>query len=467
MQWSIHPVFHINLLTPYRETIMHGPNYQYPVPDLVDGEEEYSVEKILDSRKFGRRQCLQYLIKWDGYPDSDNMWVDKDDIFADDKVQEFKRLNPAKETHIRSLSSAKLPYPSALQHSHLLSQHALHYMSSNGRSDLADETTAGAYADSASGNEDTTINTIYNDIRRMATECSTSILRAQAIPFEPRPHSPSTNTIANAFRQLTLVDAAKSRTASGSEHVLTLCVPEAIVSGDVDSARVASGAATGSEETPRSEELLMMTGWHDPSSLVSPSDIGFCTQCHGPREYCHGHESPAPTPVPAPIEPVPVPAPSTSTSAMAHFHLTCEEAMSLADNIANALKVHCQDSPEVLPPYPEDRQVAEWMGLRCGRGQRGRPRQPVTVHYPVPPAHPRHANQGAQAVHRPLSPAVQGYENNQGTSYVPFTILDATGRQVPARYIKVHMTDNPYVEARMAMDGPVHRGEIHAAAVHD
>jgi hypothetical protein len=113
-QWSIHPVFHIDLLTPYRETITHGPNYQRPVPDLVDGEEEYSVEKILDSRKFGRRRRLQYLVKWEGYPDSDNMWVDKDDVFADDKVREFKASNPAKETHIRSTSSAKSPYPSAL-----------------------------------------------------------------------------------------------------------------------------------------------------------------------------------------------------------------------------------------------------------------------------------------------------------------------------------------------------------------
>jgi hypothetical protein len=26
-QWSIHPVFHIDLLTPYKETIMHGPNF--------------------------------------------------------------------------------------------------------------------------------------------------------------------------------------------------------------------------------------------------------------------------------------------------------------------------------------------------------------------------------------------------------------------------------------------------------
>jgi hypothetical protein len=185
------------------------------------------------------------------------------------------------------------------------------------------------------------------------------------------------------------------------------------------------------------------------------------------REYCHGHESPAPTPVPAPVDPIPVPAPAARTNAVAHFCLTREEAMSLADNIANALEVRRQDSPEVPPPYPEDRQVAEGLGIRRGRGQRGRPRQPVAVHYAVPPAHPRHANRGAQSSRRPLSPAAQGYENNQGTSYVPFTILDATGRPVPARYIKVHMTDNPYVEARMTMDGPVHRGEIHAAAVHD
>ena len=46
-QWSIHPVFHINLLTPYRETITHGANYQRPPPDLVNNTEENKVKKIL------------------------------------------------------------------------------------------------------------------------------------------------------------------------------------------------------------------------------------------------------------------------------------------------------------------------------------------------------------------------------------------------------------------------------------
>jgi hypothetical protein len=218
------------------------------------------------------------------------------------------------------------------------------------------------------------------------------MLRAEANPFKPRPLSPATDSIADAFRQLTLADAAESRAADSAEHVLTLQVPKAVVVGDADSARVASGAATGGGEATRPEEPPAMTGRHASASPVSPSDIGFCDQCHGPREYCHGHGSPAPTPVPAPVNPVPVPAPSIRTGAMAHFRLTREEAMSLADNIANALEVRRQDSPEVPPPYPEDQQVAEGMGLRRGRGQRGRPRQPVAVHYAMPPAHPRHAN---------------------------------------------------------------------------
>jgi hypothetical protein len=108
-QWSIHPVFHIDLLTPYKETTMHGPNFTRPTPELIDGEEEYSVEKILDSQHFGRRRRLQYLVKWEGYPDADNMWVDKDDVFVDDKVREFKNSNPDAATHIGAPHSLSLP----------------------------------------------------------------------------------------------------------------------------------------------------------------------------------------------------------------------------------------------------------------------------------------------------------------------------------------------------------------------
>jgi hypothetical protein len=71
-QWSIHPVFHTSLLTPYTETPLHSPNFTRPPPDLIDGEEEYEVEQIHSHRTWGRRKTQQYLIKWKGYPESDN-----------------------------------------------------------------------------------------------------------------------------------------------------------------------------------------------------------------------------------------------------------------------------------------------------------------------------------------------------------------------------------------------------------
>jgi hypothetical protein len=69
--------FHPPSLPPYRETASHGPNFKHPPPDLIEGEEEYEVDQIMDSRKHGREGALQYLVKWKGYPDSENQWVTK------------------------------------------------------------------------------------------------------------------------------------------------------------------------------------------------------------------------------------------------------------------------------------------------------------------------------------------------------------------------------------------------------
>jgi hypothetical protein len=45
--WKIHDVFHVSLLTPYKETSQHGPNFLEPPPDIVEGEPEWEVAKIL------------------------------------------------------------------------------------------------------------------------------------------------------------------------------------------------------------------------------------------------------------------------------------------------------------------------------------------------------------------------------------------------------------------------------------
>ena len=45
--WKIHNVFHASLLTPYHETDQHGPNFLEPPPDIIEGEPEWEVERIL------------------------------------------------------------------------------------------------------------------------------------------------------------------------------------------------------------------------------------------------------------------------------------------------------------------------------------------------------------------------------------------------------------------------------------
>ena len=56
VRWKIHDVFHAKLLHPYTETEEYGINFQEPPPDLIEGEEEWEVEQILDERKQGQTQ---------------------------------------------------------------------------------------------------------------------------------------------------------------------------------------------------------------------------------------------------------------------------------------------------------------------------------------------------------------------------------------------------------------------------
>ena len=58
--WKIHPVFHASLLSPYCENEVHGKNFPAPPPDLINGEEEYEIEKII--RHCGTPSSRSFLI---------------------------------------------------------------------------------------------------------------------------------------------------------------------------------------------------------------------------------------------------------------------------------------------------------------------------------------------------------------------------------------------------------------------
>jgi hypothetical protein len=69
----------------------HGPNFSRPPSELVDGEEEYQVEHIMGHRKTGRMKGLQYLVKWLGYPDSNNTWEPVAQIHAPDLIKQYQQ----------------------------------------------------------------------------------------------------------------------------------------------------------------------------------------------------------------------------------------------------------------------------------------------------------------------------------------------------------------------------------------
>jgi transposase InsO family protein len=91
-QWKIHNVFHASLLTPYNETTTHGPNFQEPPPDLIDGQPEWEVEQILGARR--RRNQLQYLVRWKGFSEAHDSWEPLSHINAEQLIEDFRRQNP-------------------------------------------------------------------------------------------------------------------------------------------------------------------------------------------------------------------------------------------------------------------------------------------------------------------------------------------------------------------------------------
>ena len=56
---------------------------------VVDGEQEWEVERLLHHRK--RRGTMQYLVKYLGYDMSEAMWLDEEDLGnAPDLLREYK-----------------------------------------------------------------------------------------------------------------------------------------------------------------------------------------------------------------------------------------------------------------------------------------------------------------------------------------------------------------------------------------
>lgn len=89
---KVHPVRHVSALKEYKTNPADFPNREQqppPPPEIIEGHEEYHVETILGKRRRGRG--CQYLVKWEGYGDHDNMWIAASRLaHAQEAIQDFE-----------------------------------------------------------------------------------------------------------------------------------------------------------------------------------------------------------------------------------------------------------------------------------------------------------------------------------------------------------------------------------------
>jgi RNase H-like domain found in reverse transcriptase/Integrase zinc binding domain/Chromo (CHRromatin Organisation MOdifier) domain len=101
----LHNVFHVSLLDLVRPTSLEPRRPPAPPALYVKDDQEYfEIEDIVDSKRDNdNRRRLKYLIKWKGFPDSENSWEPLSNIPARGLVKEFHRRNPGKPGEPRRL----------------------------------------------------------------------------------------------------------------------------------------------------------------------------------------------------------------------------------------------------------------------------------------------------------------------------------------------------------------------------
>jgi hypothetical protein len=105
----MHNRFHVSLLKLFKadNTFPGRTQVSRPAPILMDGTEMWKVERVL-SHRIAKNGSTEYLIKWHGYPDSDNSWEPSSGVNAPDAINEYlaQRGLPVNATSSSSSSSS-------------------------------------------------------------------------------------------------------------------------------------------------------------------------------------------------------------------------------------------------------------------------------------------------------------------------------------------------------------------------
>jgi hypothetical protein len=104
---AVHPVYHVSMLEPAFPNTIPNRIQTPPPPIEVDGDPEYEIAEVLDSKIDKRRKCkLLYLVRWLGYEGTseETSWILATELdHASEAVSDFHSAYPAKPGPLSAL----------------------------------------------------------------------------------------------------------------------------------------------------------------------------------------------------------------------------------------------------------------------------------------------------------------------------------------------------------------------------
>jgi len=94
---KVNPTFNVALLTKHNEGLIPGRAPSEPTPVIVEGQEQYEIERILDSSWLGKH--FQYKVTYKGYGKEHDEWQFRDDLLEDLGEKVLQELEEHFGTH--------------------------------------------------------------------------------------------------------------------------------------------------------------------------------------------------------------------------------------------------------------------------------------------------------------------------------------------------------------------------------
>ena len=93
-----YPTYHVQMLERYRRSAEPTRQLEPPEPEPIDGEENWIVREIVDSRRNNRKKGkpTEYLVLWEGYTDEEATWEPYENIkgTAEEALEAYRTKNP-------------------------------------------------------------------------------------------------------------------------------------------------------------------------------------------------------------------------------------------------------------------------------------------------------------------------------------------------------------------------------------